>query len=173
MAPLHDPNHDAISMVGVTPGPHTLTLVPANNDHTMVMSAAVNIPFTYAGSYLPEPAGASGTPSLSITSPATGATVSGNSFTMTANITNFTSCLECFGKANVAGEGHWHIFVDTPVMANMATMAAGPTQEVATKGVPTGWHTFYAVLVGNDHMPIMPMTMTSITLYVTHPHRHH
>ena len=169
MAPLHDPNHDAISMVGVTPGPHTLTLVPANNDHTMVMSAAVNIPFTYAGAYLPEPAGLSGTPGVSITAPANGATVSGNSFTMNADITNFGQCLECFGKANVAGEGHWHIFVDAPVMAKMVTMASGPSQEVPIKGVPTGWHTFYAVLVGNDHMPIMPMTMTSVKLYVVHP----
>ena len=55
MAPLHDPNHDAISMVGASPGGHMLTLVPAYNDHMTVASAAVSIPFTYAGPYLPEP----------------------------------------------------------------------------------------------------------------------
>jgi hypothetical protein len=37
---------------------------------------------------------------------------------------------------------------------------------VSLKGVTPGWHTFYAVLVGNDHMPIMPMTMASVTLHV-------
>lgn len=35
-------------LVGVTPGAHTLTIVPGGNDHSMVMSAAVNIPFTHA-----------------------------------------------------------------------------------------------------------------------------
>ena len=106
MAPLHDPNHDTISMVGVTPGTHVLTLVPANNDHSAVMSAAVNIPFTYAGPYLPEPVGLAGTPGISITSPAHGSTVSGDSFSTTADVTNFQLCGECFGKADVAGEGH-------------------------------------------------------------------
>jgi hypothetical protein len=172
MAPLHDPNHDAISMVGVTPGQHTLTLVPANNNHMTVASAAVNIPFTYAGPYLPEPAGLSGTPGVAITAPANGATVSGDSFTMTADVTNFASRGDTFGKANVAGQGHWHIFVDAPVMSSMLTMASDASQEVPIKGVPTGWHTFWAVLVGNDHMPIMPMTMTSVHLYVTHPTQH-
>jgi hypothetical protein len=92
--------------------------------------------------------------------------VQGGSFTMTVNVTNFVVCGDCFGKALVAGEGHWHIFVDQVDMAHMKVMGGGPSQAVSLKGVPSGWHTFYALLVDNHHMPIMPMTMAAITLYV-------
>ena len=92
--------------------------------------------------------------------------MSGDYFTLTANVTNFVLCSDCFGKGDVAGEGHWHIFLDQVNMAHMLTMAGGPSQVVSLKGVTPGRHTFYAVLVGNDHMPIMPMTMASVTLYV-------
>lgn len=57
--------------------------------------------------------------------------------------------------------------------AGFLDCAAVAAQEVPIKGVPTGWHTFYAVLTGNDHMPIMPMTMTAVKLYVAHPHEYH
>ena len=167
MTPYRDGNRDTMPMTGVTDGLHTLTLVPANNDHSMV-GAAVSIPFYYEGPYLPEPPGYPGTaaPGITITSPAGGSTMSGGYFTMTANVTNFVLCADCFGKADIAGEGHWHIFLDQVAMAHMLTMAGGPSQMVSLKGVTQGWHTFYAVLVGNDHMPIMPMTMASVTLYV-------
>jgi len=167
MTPLVDGNRDTVPMVGVSDGWHTLTLVPANNDHSMIMPAAVSIPFDYQGPYLPEPAGYTGTgsPGITITSPAGGSTVQG-SFTMTVNVTNFVVCGDCFGKALVPGEGHWHIFVDQVDMAHMKVMGGGPSQTVSLKGVTPGWHTFYALLVDNHHMPIMPMTMASVRLYV-------
>ena len=179
MTPLHNPNFDTVSMVGVTRGRHTLTLVPANNDHSMVMSAAVNIRFTSAGPYLPLHAAVqyANPATVTITSPANGSTVAGPSFNMSVSVTNFNICGECFGKANVDGAGHWHIFVgqpttadplEQPKMANMLTMAGGTTQEVSLKGVTPGWHTFWAVLVTNQHMPFMnaPTTMTSVRLFV-------
>lgn len=168
MTPLSNPTHDTISMVGVAPGPHTLTLVPARNDHSMVMTRAVNIPFTYQGPYRPEPAGYTGTgvPAIEVTSPKAGATVRGRSFTMHAAVNNFVLCGECFGKELVGGEGHWHIFVDKAEMPHMLTMAGSETQTVPIEGVKPGRHTFWAVLVDNHHMPIMPMTATSVTLDV-------
>ena len=172
MTPLRDGNRDTVSMLGVASGPHVLTLVPANNDHNVVMPAAVNIPFTYAGPYLPlpPPARFADPPSISITSPANGSTVQGSSFYMSANATNFELCQECFGKANIAGVGHWHIFLDQPTMAHMLTMAGGTTQEVSLVAVTPGWHTFYAVLVNDHHMPFtgVPTTMSSVRLYVQH-----
>jgi len=175
MTPLHGPNQDTISMVGVTPGPHTLTLVPTNNDHSMVMSAAVNVPFTYAGPYLPLPAPQTftGAATIAITAPANGTRVSGTSFTLGSSVTNFQLCGDCYAKDLVAGVGHWHIFADQIAMSHMLTMASGPTQEVSLKGLEPGWHTFYAVLVDNHHMPFMtmggglqPSTVTSVKLYV-------
>lgn len=168
MTPLTDGNRDQLPMTGVSDGWHTLTLVPSNNDHSMIMSAAVSIPFDYQGPYLPEPAGYTGTgaPGITITSPSDGATVEGGSFTMTVNVNNFVLCADCFGKTLVAGEGHWHIFVDQVDMAHMKVMGGGSSQAVSLKGVAPGWHTFYALLVDNHHMPIMPMTMASVRLYV-------
>jgi hypothetical protein len=176
MSPYKNGNFDTIPMVGVTPGPHVLTIVPARNDHSEVTSAAVNVPFTYAGPFLPEPAGYQGTgsPSITITAPANGTSVGDGWFTMAADVQNFVLCGDCFGKQNVAGEGHWHIFVDLPPMAmdpmsmmpHMLTMAGSNSQLVSLRGIAPGVHTFTAILVGNDHMPIMPMAMASVTLRV-------
>ena len=168
MTPLQGGNFDQISMTGVARGKHVLTLVPARNDHTMVMSKAVMIPFNYAGPYRPEPKGytGNGKPSIAITSPANGATVSGNSFTMTVRVRNFVLCQGCFGKALVKGEGHWHVFEDAPMMPHMRQMAGTNTVTVPLLNYPRGRHTFYAVLVNNQHMPFMPMVMNSITLNV-------
>jgi hypothetical protein len=170
MTPLRDGNRDTVSMAGVAVGEHVLTIVPANDDHSMVMPAAVNIPFSYAGPFLPLPPPASfaGPPSISITSPANGSTVQGSSFFMSANVTNFQLCQECFGKSNIAGVGHWHIFLDQPMMAHMLTMAGGPTQEVSLVAISPGWHTFYAVLVNDQHMPFMSAstTVAAVRLFV-------
>lgn len=170
MTPTVDPNNDTMSMAGVTPGSHTLTIVPACNDHSMVMSAAVNVPFTYAGPQLPLPAPVTfpDAPAITITSPANGAFVQGGSFDMTVAVSNFELCEECYGKANITGVGHWHVFADGPVMANMKAMAGSETQTVTLQGVTPGPHTFYAVLVDNHHMPFMdmPSTMAMVTVNV-------
>ena len=173
-------NKDAISMVGLQPGDHVLTIVPAGNDHQELMAAAVSVPFTYAGPYLPEPAGYTGSEvsSIALTGPADGSTIQGSTVTLTADIQNFVLCGDCYGKDNVTGQGHWHIFVDLPaaamtpmaMMPYMKTMASEPTQEVSLKGLDAGPHTFTAVLVGNDHMPFMPTAMTSVTLNVRSGH---
>ena len=187
MTPYQDGNRDSISMVGLAPGAHILTIVPARNDHSMIMAAAVMVPFTYAGPYLPEPPGYSGTgaPGITITAPAANATVTGSSFSMSVDATNFVLCGTCFGKDLVAGEGHWHVFLDNPMtaagmpnMAAMLTMGGGignmSTQTISLKGVTSGWHTFWALLVNNQHMPLMDMTtgmlvpgtLTSVSVYV-------
>ncbi|MBI1352371.1 MAG: hypothetical protein GC156_14800 [Actinomycetales bacterium] len=169
-------NKDTISMVGLEPGEHVLTVVPAWNDHSEVSAAAVSVSFTYAGPFLPEPAGYSGpeAPTIALVGPASGSTVHGSSFTLTADIQNFVLCGDCYGKANVDGEGHWHIFVDLPMdaktpmdmMPHMVTMASDVTQGVSLKGLTEGQHTFTALLVGNDHMPLMSMPMASVTVNV-------
>lgn len=168
LAPYRDGNRDTISMMGVSVGPHVLTVVPANNDNSTIGARAVSVPFYYQGLYIPEPAGYSGNdePSITITAPADGSTVQGSSFSMTVDISNFVLCGDCFGKALVSGEGHWHVFLDQVDMPHMLTMAGDTTQTVSLKGVTPGWHTFYVALVPNDHMPIMFSTVTSVSLYV-------
>lgn len=175
MTPLQDPTRDTISMMGLSDGPHVLTLVPAENDHTVIWSKAVSIPFDYEGQYQPEPPGydGTGTPSITITSPAPGTTVTGKSFTMTVSVHNYVICGGCFGKGQVAGEGHWHVFEDNVAMAGMRQMANTNSVTVPLPNYAPGWHTFYAVLTYNNHMPLMvtiqgkpQMVMDSVRLYV-------
>jgi hypothetical protein len=163
MSPTTDPQHDTISMVGVVPGLHVLTIIPARNDHSMIMQNAVNVPFTYSGPFLPQPGPftSNGPTTISIVPP-TSNVVKGNSFTLTVNVQNFFFSNPSYGKELVAGVGHWHIFVDKPMMANMLTMAFTDSQQVYLTGIAPGPHTFYAVLVSNQHMPFMvmdPVTM--------------
>jgi hypothetical protein len=169
MSPTTDPQHDTISMVGVATGPHVLTIVPARNDHSMIMQNAVNIPFIYAGPFLlqPGPFTFNNPATISIVPP-TSNIVKGNSFVLTVNIQNFVLSGESFGKELVAGVGHWHIFLappgtlSLPEMGTMLTMASTSSQKVYLTGVTPGWHTFSAVLVDNQHMPFVvtdPATM--------------
>lgn len=178
MAPTPDPQHDTISMVGVTRGPHVLTIVPARNDHSMILASAVMVPFTYEGPFLPQPTciSCNGPATINIVPRATNF-VRGNSFTLTVNVQNFLFSNLSFGKELIAGVGHWHVFLDQPMMANMLTMASADSQQVYLTGVTPGVHTFYAVLVNNQHMPFMVMnpdgtmgmaqgTLAAITLNV-------
>jgi hypothetical protein len=160
---------DTVSMLGVTPGPHTLTLVPSNNDHSMVMAGSVDIPFTYAGTLRPAPAPATyaDPPTINVTAPKNGAVVTGSSFKMKVAVTNFNLSGDLFGKDNIDGWGHWHAFVDNASMPFMKTMGGSRTATISLAGVTPGWHTFYAVIVNNQHMPDMTMpVMASVDVYV-------
>ncbi len=189
MAPTTDAQHDTISMVGVVPSltvPHVLTIVPARNDHSMIMANALMIPFYYAGPFLPQPTCATcgGSPTISIVPP-TSSIVRGDSFALTVSVQNFFFSNPSYGKELVAGVGHWHVFCELPtmpmvqpVMPNMLTMAYTDSQQIYLTGVGTGWRIFYAVLVNNQHMPFMvmdpatgamtfaPGTVASVTLNV-------
>ncbi len=160
MAPTTDPQHDTISMVGVKPSltvPHILTIVPARNDHSMIMQNAVMVPFYYTGPVLQQPTcPCSGSPTISIVPP-TSNIVKGNSFTLSVKVQNFLFSNPSYGKELVTNVGHWHIFLDQVMMPNMLTMAYTNGQQVYLTGVAQGMHTFYAVLVTNQHMPFMAM----------------
>jgi hypothetical protein len=148
-------------MVGVVPSstvPHVLTIVPARNDHSQINANAVNIPFFYAGPFLPQPtcATCNGSPNVSIIPPASNI-IRGNSFVLSINVQNFLFSNPSFGKELVAGVGHWHVFVDQVMMQNMLTMAFTDSQQVYLTGITPGVHKFFAVLVNNQHMPFMVM----------------
>lgn len=186
---MSDKQNDKISMVGITQGPHILTLVPAQNDHTELLERAVNIPFIYAGPNLQQPGPFlfNDTPSLMITSPINGSTVRGESFHMTVDISNFVLSKKSMGKEMVEGVGHWLIYVDLPpmmmncscdhtnpehmqhmmeMMTHLKAMAGTNSQKISLKGLePNMYHTFTAILVDNQHMHIMPMVMDMVTVY--------
>src|SRR5207249_3902551 len=84
-----------ISLQNVKPGRHTVTVVPAQNDHSEIEANATSIQIDYAPSReMPAETGrpAAAAPMIRIVSPKSGAAVSG-SFDVVVEVTNFTlSC---------------------------------------------------------------------------------
>ena len=161
-----------ISMQNVAPGSHTLTLLPTKNDHEEVKSGAEDMTFTYTPTS-PMPAITAATlasPSIKILSPAPGSKVSG-AFTVKVAINNFNSSCDLFGKANLAGYGHWHLNVNSMTgpmmgMATMLGMSCGSSFDASTEGLTSGHHKFFALLVDNQHAPLMPDIADQVDLIV-------
>lgn len=161
-----------ISLLDVAPGKHTVAFVPAANDHAEDMKATKTVSFTYRPtSALPaaKPLQFSGKPSVRIVSPKPGATVHG-SFNLAVDIKNFKPSCALYGKANVAGYGHWHVNVDSLTqgmmgMGTMMGMSCAQSMHVSTGGLKPGKHTFYAILVDNTHAPTIGVK-AAVTLNV-------
>ena len=162
-----------ISLQNVAPGAHTLIVVPALDDHEEVQAGAAMVDFTYEPtSPLPEITAVetTGTPTISIVSPEPGTEVSGD-FRLTVAATGITMSEDLFGKANVPGYGHWHLNVDSTTgpmmgMMTMLGMSGSDTFEASTQGLPTGPHTFFAIVVDNQHAPLMPDVVAAVELIV-------
>lgn len=162
-----------ISLQNVAPGPHVLIVVPALDDHEEVQAGAAMVDFTYAPTDpLPEitAVATTGTPTISIVSPAPGTEVSGD-FTVTVAVTDFTFSEDLCGKANLDGYGHWHLNVDSTTgpmmgMMTMLGMSGSDTFNASTEGLPPGPHTFFAIVVDNQHAPLMPDVIAQVDLIV-------
>ena len=163
--------HDAVvSLQNVAPGPHTLMVVPAMNDHMPVSEGAAAIDFEYQPTEaLPEitateTSGAA--PTITIESPAAGETVSGD-VTFSVSTTDLELSDALLGKPNVDGYGHWHLFVDAVEgMGTMMGMSGSDTITVSTDALSPGTHTFFAVLVDNLHAPFDPPIATMVEVEV-------
>jgi hypothetical protein len=161
-----------ISLQNVAAGQHTLTVLPALNNHEEVTKGKEDMTFTYQPSAaLPAIAGANlGTPSIKILSPHAGDTVSGT-FTIQVAINNFNPSCDLFGKANLKGFGHWHVNVDSmsgPMMGmgTMLGMSCATSFQASTQGLTSGHHTFFALLVDNQHAPLMPDIADKVDLII-------
>jgi hypothetical protein len=164
----------AISLQNVKPGMHTLTVVPALDDHQQVTPSARSIMFDYAPTApLPAVTGAMGMgkPSITIVSPKPGATVSGT-FTVKVLIKNYHVSCALFGKPNLEGYGHWHLNLDTTTagamgMGGMMGMSCANTIRASTAGlIPGSTHTLIALLVDNMHVPLMPLIAARVTVRI-------
>ena len=160
-----------VSLQNVSPGKHTLTFVPADDQHTDDMKAARKVNFTYRPTKaLPAIAGErKGAPSIRIVSPKPGSTVHGG-FDLTVAPKNFEFSCALYGKKDVAGYGHWHVNVDSTTkgmmgMAAMLGMSCQRTFHVSLTGIKPGPHTFFAILEDNQHAPT-PHAQDSVKLNV-------
>lgn len=161
-----------ISMRNVSPGQHTLTVLPAMNNHMEVETGKQSITVNYQPAQaLPAITAATVTgPSIKILSPHAGDPVSGT-FTITVAIANFNPSCDLLGKANLAGYGHWHLNVDSmsgPMMGmgTMLGMSCATSFQASTEGLSNGTHTFFALLVDNQHAPLMPDVFDKVDLVV-------
>ncbi len=114
-------------------------------------------------------------PSIEITSPANGATVPAGNVTISVRVSNF-NLVEKLGQPNVSGEGHIHYFLDYPAPTEQGKAAIPPTgtKWAATPAtsytfgnVGPGSHTIYVELVNNDHTPLNPPVVQSVTFTVS------
>lgn len=113
---------------GLTPGKHTLIVALASNTHMDMMETTQKVTVDFEPTN-PKPLPAAndqGEPSLTLVSPADGATVPAK-FMIEVKPVNFTPAANLEGKPNVPGYGHYHVYVDTPMMGEgmMSTPAAG------------------------------------------------
>jgi len=99
-------------------------------------------------------------PSVNITSPASGATVTSTNIPVTVTIKNFD--LECVdaGKPGKPGRGHVHAMLDGMSMAQLTNVECGDTFTVSGVGIKPGKHNLTVMLASDDHMPAsMPSTI--------------
>ena len=163
----------AISLQNVDPGKHSLIVLPATNTHDELTNAEVSVDFTYQPTNPLPPIAAvanPGTPTIKIVSPAAGSTVSGD-FTVKVEVSNFNLSEALLGKADLAGYGHWHLNVDSTTqgmmgMATMLGMSGTDTFQASTEGLSPGKHTFFALLVDNQHAPLNPPVVAPVDLIV-------
>jgi hypothetical protein len=165
-------DHDRVSLQNVAPGKHTLTFLPADNEHTDDLKAERKVSFSYQPTKaLPEIAGEQkGAPSIRILSPKPGSSVHGG-FDVTVQPKNFEFSCALYSKKNVAGYGHWHANVDSTTkgmmgMGTMLGMSCGRTFHVSLAGIKPGPHTFFAILEDNQHAPT-PHAEASVTVNVS------
>ena len=165
----------ALSLQNAAPGTHTLEVMLAGDNHMEMMGKGqtAKTTFTYqpASPLAPLTASkAAGKPSITILSPADGATV-GENFPVELDWANFTPSCDLLGKKNLAGYGHWHLNIDSMMgpmmgMGTMLAMGCTHTYTVFTDGLRPGKHTLYALLVDNQHAPLMPAVSSMITINV-------
>jgi hypothetical protein len=85
--------------------------------------------------------------------------------------TNFRPSCDLFGKKNLKGYGHWHLNIDTMMgpmmgMGTLLLMGCTHTATVFTEGLRPGRHKLFALLVDDQHAPLMPEVATSVTINV-------
>jgi hypothetical protein len=160
---------------GIKPGQHTLTFDLASNSHTDMEDTVTSVSVNYqplTPEPLPQAASPSAAPEVAIAWPPNGA-VLGPQFTLQLKPNGFAPALELEGKPNLAGYGHYHVFVDMDMagmsggmmsMAGMIGMPGSNSVPLDLRAWPNGQHTITVEPVQNDHTPIQGATPAMVTI---------
>jgi plastocyanin len=151
-------------------GAHTFSVELVNNNHTPLVPPVVA---TVLITVIPE----IGLPQAVILQPRDGAIVPAGDVTVSVQVSNF-NLVDKLGQANASHEGHIHYFLDVTPPTTQGQPAIPPSGSVwaatanATytfKNVAPGSHTISIELVNNDHTPLDPAVVTSVTIKVQGP----
>ncbi|MCX6669499.1 MAG: cupredoxin domain-containing protein [Methanothrix sp.] len=118
--------------------------------------------------------GMSGMPQINITEPKDGSEIAAGNVTVSVEVMNFNLANK-LGKANVAGEGHIHWFMDakTPTapgknakakQGRNAPSSAAVDKSYTWTNVAVGMHNFSVELVNNDHTPLSPPVVAEVNV---------
>lgn len=102
-------------------------------------------------------------PAVSILHPTEDMTVYGDEMDLNLSISDFTLNASAIGGSNVAGEGHWHLYINGDLI--------GPytTENLHLTDLPQGDHLIEIELVENDHSSLVPKVMSSVNISVMYP----
>jgi hypothetical protein len=111
-------------------------------------------------------------PSITIISPTGNVPQIGN-VNVSVQVSNFT-LVDKLGKANAAGEGHIHYFMDvdapttagSPAITAPGTYAATSATNYTWHNVGGGSHKFSVELANNDHTPLNPPVTATVQVLV-------
>ncbi len=150
----------------VTGGSHTVYAELVNNDHTPLIP-----PVVASQQFLVIPE--IGPLQIVIATPRDGAMVGGGDVTITAQTSNF-NLVDKLGQTDVQREGHIHYFIDAdtpttpgqPAVSAPGSYAATAATSYTWKNVTAGQHTFSVELVNNDHTPLAPPVVATVTIDV-------
>ncbi|OGO30894.1 MAG: hypothetical protein A2Z29_01425 [Chloroflexi bacterium RBG_16_56_11] len=112
-------------------------------------------------------------PAITITSPTGNVVPQIGNVTISVQVSDFTFA-DNLGKANAPGEGHIHYFMDVdapttpgrPAVTEPGTYAATSATSYTWNNVGGGTHRFSVELVNNDHSPLVPPVVATISLTV-------
>ena len=151
-----------------------LLVLAACGDDEPTPSGAGTTPATTTPTATGSPTGAA--PTVVITAPVAGSSVPAGNVTITVSASNF-SVVNKLGQAPVPGEGHIHFYRDVQqpptdptkpaVTADASTYHAAATTSYTWPNVGAGTHTFAVQLVNNDHKPLNPPVLATVTVSVT------
>ena len=160
------------------PGQHTLIFDLASNTHMDMEDTVTEVKINYQPTTpkaAPAPATFAAKPAVEIVSPKDGATV-GPVVSFEVKPTNFNPMGDLEGKPNLAGYGHYHVFVDMDMsamtgdshgmmsMAGMVLMPGTNTFSVNLAAWKPGKHVITIEPVQNDHTMIEGAKLATITI---------
>lgn len=100
---------------------------------------------------------------ISIMHPMEDHVVYGDEMDLNLSISDFTLNASAIGGPNVAGEGHWHLYINGNLIAPYAT------ENLHLAQLPQGDHLIEVELVENDHSSLSPKVMASVNITVMYP----